>query len=420
MFACIHLPGAPDATKHLRDCAGNFTPEAELTAPNTILFDVSRLNRLYGSLQDIADSIARSTRTFSLHANIAIAPNTETALLAARNFSGISIIPEDAADALARIDIDHLPLTPELWQTLESWGIRTFRDFAALPQTGIAERLGAEGVYLHRLAQGEVNRPLRALQPDISFEERVVLEHALSELEPLLFIVGRILNNQCENLQMHGLAANELHLTLGLENRTAHVRQIRLPLPMRQSKAMLKLLQLDLEAHRPEARVLTVHLLLKPGQPRTIQNGMFVPVTPAPDKLEITLTRIRALVGEQNVGVPELMNTHRPASFRLVNKHPSVVQQLSQQEMKPQLAFRYFNPPLQARVELQGDTPVRLAAGAIRGNVITCAGPWRSSGDWWTENPWKRDEWDVSLNDGAIYRIYREPDQSWFVEGAYD
>ncbi|MGD0436503.1 MAG: hypothetical protein ABSB86_08555, partial [Bryobacteraceae bacterium] len=83
-------------------------------------------------------------------------------------------------------------------------------------------------------------------------------------------------------------------------------------------------------------------------------------------------------------------------------------------------AFRYFRPPTPARVELQNQRPARIAALGIQGKVLNAAGPWRSTGDWWTRTAWNRDEWDVTLTDHALYRIYREPDNRWFIEGAYD
>ena len=65
------------------------------------------------------------------------------------------------------------------------------------------------------------------------------------------------------------------------------------------------------------------------------------------------------------------------------------------------------------------------------------AGPWRSSGDWWTETtketgadkspgPFDREEWDVALanenGEGvALYRIYRDlASGHWFVDASYD
>ena len=183
----------------------------------------------------------------------------------------------------------------------------------------------------------------------------------------------------------------EVRLTLELEDRTEHQRLLRLPVPMRQSKALLKLLQLDLEAHPPQAASQAIRLDLDPVLPRTVQNGLFLPVTPAPDKLEVTLARIRALVGNENAGVAELLNTHHPNPFRLTARQPAadgsarVVACNSDRGVK--LAFRYFHPPLRAKVEMERRRPLRVAAPGVRGNILTYAGPWRTSGDWWTEDP---------------------------------
>ena len=57
----------------------------------------------------------------------------------------------------------------------------------------------------------------------------------------------------------------------------------------------------------------------------------------------------------------------------------------------------------------------------FHGQILEIGGPWRSSGDWWNPDQWNRDEYDLALSDGALYRIYldRAPDK-WFVEGVYD
>ena len=85
----------------------------------------------------------------------------------------------------------------------------------------------------------------------------------------------------------------------------------------------------------------------------------------------------------------------------------------------PHLGFRIFRPPLAARVAVTCGRPGFVAAEGIRGKVLDVAGPWRTSGDWWTSDPWSRDEWDIALSDGAVYRLYCEP-RGWFVEGSYD
>jgi protein ImuB len=149
--------------------------------------------------------------------------------------------------------------------------------------------------------------------------------------------------------------------------------------------------------------------------PRTVQSGIFLPATPAPDKLELTLARIRGIVGENNVGIPQLLDTHHPQPFRLVPGPPIPN---PQSLTASQHAFRYFRPPLPATVELDCNRPFRITASGIYGTVLNAAGPWRTSGDWWTTTAWNRDEWDIALSNGSLYRIYH--DSNWYVEGSYD
>lgn len=414
MYACVYRETAA-APQPLAEVAESFAPLFEMTGAGTVVFDIKGLRRLYGSPRQIAEAIARRA---GAGANVAVAANVETAILAARNFQGVTVIQGRNSDALAPLGIEALPLSPEMFETLDSWGIRTLADFANLPPLGIAERLGPEGLQLQDLARGALDRPLRVHKPDLPYEDRIELEHPVELLEPLLFLLARILNDLCARLESQALAANEITVRLDLENKTEHVRTLRLPLPTRDSKSILKLVQLDLEAHPPSAPMLAVSLDLKPVQPRRVQTDIFLPPTPEPDKLELTLARIRALVGEENVGVPELLDTHRPRAFRLAVRTPAI--QSRERGAALRLALRYFRPPVAAAVRCEASRPVRVDATDIHGAVVTAAGPWRTSGDWWTTDPWARDEWDVALSNDKLYRIYCEPSRQWFVEALYD
>jgi protein ImuB len=402
MFACIHGPSAD-----LPQIAAAFSPAFEQTAPDTVVFRVDGLQRLHGSPRQIAEAIAQRAAG---EINIAIAETADAAIIAARNFPGITVAP-----SLTDLDVSTLPLTEEMAQVLESWGIYTLNQLAQLPETGLAERFGPHGVYLQQLARGATHRPLKIFQPETTYEDRIELDHPVSLLEPLLFLIARLLNDQCARLLSNAMAANEVTIRLELEDRVEHTRTLRLPVPMRESKSLLKLLQMDLEAHPPTAPTLAIALSLKPVHPRTLQTGIFLPVTPAPDKLELTLARIRGIVGENNVGIPELLNTHHPHPYRLVPGPPTPSPQSRRTD---QHAFRYFKPPLRATIDLINNRPVRLSAPGIHGKVLNAAGPWRTSGDWWTTTAWNRDEWDIALTNGALYRIYSDPD--WFIEGSYD
>jgi protein ImuB len=402
IFACIHGPG------DLPAIAASFSPSFEQTAPDTVLFRIDGLQRLHGSPHQIADAIAHRAGE---NINIAIATTADAAIIAARNFPGISVAPN-----LNDLDISTLPLTEEMAQVFESWGIYTLDQLAQLPENGLAERFGPPGVYLQQLARGAIHRPLKIFQPDSTYEDRIELDHPVSLLEPLLFLIARLLNDQCARLLSNAMAANEVTIHLELETHPAHTRTLHLPVPMRESKSLLKLLQMDLEAHPPQAPTVALSLALKPVHPRTVQTGIFLPVTPAPDKLELTLARIRGIVGEHNVGIPELLNTHHPHPYRLANAQPQIASH--QPPITSHHAFRFFRPPLPATVTLDRNRPIRITASGIHGKVLNAAGPWRTSGDWWTSTVWSRDEWDIALSNGSFYRIYSNPD--WFIEGSYD
>src|SRR6185369_11490990 len=161
------------------------------------------------------------------------------------------------------------------------------------------------------------DRPLLLTKPAPSFEKSIELDDPIDLLEPLSFILARLLNQLCANLQAHGLAVDELKLRLKLEDKTEHQRAIRLPFPMRDSRVFLKLLLLDIESHPPKFAIVAVSITCEPAKPRSIQNGLFQPLAPEPEKLELTLARLTRLVGESNVGSPELVDTHRPGAFRI-------------------------------------------------------------------------------------------------------
>ena len=413
MFASLHGSG------NLRAVAFEFSPLVEETAPDTVTFDVSGLDRLFGMAQDVAAAIARRAKETGFEARLALAANPDAAICAARGFTGVSILPQgDEAKFLGSLPLALLNPSPELLETLERWGIRNFQQMAALPPLGIAERLGPEGLRLRQLARGEAQRKLLPLEEPLHFADELELEYPVELLEPLAFVLSRLLNGLTTRLATRALATDELRLRLELEPSASHQRTLRLPVPSLDQRAFLKLLLLDLEAHPPPAPVVKVLLEVNPVKPQAAQSGLFIPCAPEPVKLELTLARIKALVGPDRVGSPMLLDTHRPGAFQMAEfgrRQPAPHDRLPH----TRLILRVYRPPRAARVELQAGQPQFVTAAGIRGKVQERAGPWRTSGDWWTADAWLRDEWDLALTDGALYRIYCEP-RGWFVEGSYD
>jgi protein ImuB len=314
MFACIYIPNASgDTAAALVACASTFSPRVETTGSGTVVFDVEGLERLFGGYSEIAEKIREQARERGLEANVAVASNADAAVCAARGFGGVTVIQRGTEAArLCDLPLDVLSPPAEILETLKRWGIRTLGAFARLPAIAVSERLGQEGVKLHKLAQGAGMRPIVPHVDALRFVEVMELDYDIATIEPLTFILSRMLDQICLRLRSRNLATHELRLALG-----NYVRILNLPLPVRNSRLLTKLFILDLEAHPPGAAIHRVEVEAFPAKPRVTQNGLFVPLSPEPEKLELTLARLQAVVGEENVGSPEILDTHRPDALRI-------------------------------------------------------------------------------------------------------
>ncbi len=424
MYACLHQSGEGDGgSGRLAELARCFSPSIEVTGARTVIFSIAGLGRLIGSPEQIASEICRRGAEMGLAGNLAIAANPNAAELAARALPGVTFIPVGREQAvLGKIPVARAPVSEELRETLVRWGLKTLGDVAELPPIGLAERLGQEGVWLYNLALGRIERPLSLEAPETIYEDSLEVEHAVDRLEPLLFLIARIVNELCRRLESQTRAANQITTILRIEEGRSYTRILELPVPQSDPKPLVKLIQLDLEAHPPPGAVNGVAVRFRPVRPRSTQGGLFVPPAPAPDKLELTLARIRGIVGEQNAGSPRLIETHRPDAFEMTPfRPPEGEREPVRKKGALRVALRFYRPPLEARVRTSERVPRHVRAPGVGGNVVEAAGPWRTSGEWWSEKRWARDEWDLELTDGGVYRVYLElRSRGWFVEGVYD
>lgn len=519
----------------LLDCAQSFSPEVEDTTPDAVLLNLAGLEPLFGPPSQIVHKLAERAWQMGMKINVGAAANPDAAFLAAHGFSGVTLIAEGhEAEFLGRLPVDVLfecfstdaDQASRWLETFERWGVRNLRALAALSEIPVSERLGQQGIRLQKLARGAIQRKLRLFESPPVFEEHVELEYPIVLLEPLAFLLNRTLEQVCARLEARALAAQELRLTLELaqgvdpeeqglkpslsesdnaglkarsstavsgillDNDTAakarsstFTRTLRLPVPMLNAKMFLKLLQLDLQAHPPGAPIVKIHLSAEPARQRAGQSGLFQPVFPESEKLELTLARIAGIVGEGRVGSAELLDTYREDAFEMrhfapvepetkpsghqqgdvaVQEGVTVQQKVNldcreqenvcededlkfppdpessefpvlssssdaQERMSAVIALRLFRPPLRAVVNICEGKPVRLKCihrEEILGDIVWSAGPWRSSGDWSEQEGWSREEWDIAVpveSGLALYRLVEDRlSRNWFVEGMYD
>ncbi len=448
----------------LLDAAWSVSPHVEDAASNAVVLDLEGLGTLFGSNDEIAGELTRRAAALGLTAGVAIASNIEAAILAARGFPGMTVVPEgQERHALSALSIHVLSTDAEVIEVLERWGIETLGALAGLPVLPLSERLGQQGVRLHELANGARARALVLATPDLRFEEEVELDDAVEELDPLSFLLGRLLDQVCARLVARSLALRAVHLRFAIEPRGDQDSELQkngarpkravkrfekvltLPVPVCDSKLLLKLVRLQLQSDPPPGPVHKIALSADAAAPRVTQNGLFVPAAPDPEKLELTIARLAKLVGETNVGSPALVNSHRPGDFRM--RRFAAAEARAQFYVatgaaaenggarKPLHGFRAIRPPLPLHVEIREGAPIRVYFRGRFGKVTSASGPWKTSGSWWQEDAWQQNEWDVALDFGnrqtgpraspaseqGVYRIsYDALRGGWFVRGTFD
>jgi protein ImuB len=531
LYACLYQPPSPDVCGDaprptLELIAREFSPRYERHHDTLVSIDVSGLERMVGrrpnntdrttsqldlrvprdrrgpldSARVIGEALRREAASRGVRVHVAVAGTRMAALVLAHARPGISLVaPGDQAGALAAVPIGVLsslikiagedPIVnvargdDGLLTTFKRWGLKTLGDLAALPRADLTARLGRQALVWQAIARGEDVRPLVPTLDEERFESSFDLDWPIDGLEPLSFVLTRLLEPLSTRLERRDRGTAVLHVVLRLVTREPYARRLELPSPMRDVRTLRMLALLDLESHPPDAAIDRVSVIIDPTPGRILQHTLFTRAQPTPEQLSTLLARLGALMGRDRLGAPAVVDSYRPGAFAMVSfatdhdDRPGT--RGARQECDPQnaasaagsalnamtnivSALRRCRHPVPARVAVDavdGGRPVRVTTdrrGFAGGTVIRCVGPWRSSGNWWIENAdgageaggaggsgttstsaknarstdqphppdptcWNRDEWDVALNDGAVYRIFQDRDTgAWFIDAIVD
>jgi len=474
--ALTTVEGAPPGV--LAEVAREFSPRIEVCSPTEVVLDLSGLERLFGDARTIAEELRRTAADRELRVRVAITGTRTTSRLLVRHRAGLTIVePGNEAAAVAPLPITLLgdltttaaepgtrepgtrergtrePGTLNVIATFRRWGLRTLGDLAALPADDLAARLGRQETDWQRLARGEDTGPLVPAVPEERFEQSLDLEWPVEELEPLSFVLGRLMDQLEAHLVQRDRGAAVLHVRLHLiktdgPTREVHERSLQLPVAIRDARTLRTLALLDLESNPPPAAIDRVTVAVDPTPGRIVQFSLLTRPLPSPEQISTLMARLHALMGETRCGSPAMVDSWEPGAFAMKSFMPPDTNAIHTRRNIPRhrdtgntsgdangiasvAALRRFRHPIPIRVHVKHGKPSSVAMmqrGLSGGAVDSCAGPWRTSGGWWESKgesripaPWDRDEWDVALTGGPTYRLFRaRHSDKWFLEGVVD
>jgi len=455
------------------ECVAQFSPRIEEVSQEAsrgiacaFVLDIAGTERLFGPSQQLAARLRAALRAAGFRVSVAVSANYDAARMMAAATRGLTVIPEGGeADALKNLPLTALELDEEHAETFALWGMRTLGELARAPETELVTRLGAAARVWRQLARGEAAHTFEPIEPALTLEEFCAFETPVEQIDSLLFVGARMIDCLVARAEARALSLAAVTVDLKLENGCLHRRVLRPALPSADRKFLLKLLQLEIGAHPPEAAVVALTLAAEAGPSSKVQLGLFVPQMPEPSRLDVTLARLKALVGDDRVGSPALEDTHRSGGFHIegfasekllptlsaMGPRKRVGQPKSGREAAPaRMALRRVRPPVSVWVELlptlSAKDAERVGHGTFvlsqvsesrpgaprafrdaeeRFEVMAAYGPWRSSGCWWSDGEWDTEEWDVLATkaDGAsaaCLLIYDRKQSAWRLEAFYD
>lgn len=416
----------------------SLCPRVEKRAPSLWMLDLRGL-RVTDWERWAREALVRLETAPGVRAQLGIAPRPALALCAARRADPVRIVeqPDAFVDDLR---FEELGVSQALVQKLHDWGIMFLGELLRLPRQAALERLGPEAAPLWEIARDSRESVLRLESFQEALEQGLEFEVPLETLDPLIFGLNRMVEQLCSRLRLLQRVAAQMELCLQLEGGDTYRHRFTVPAPCREEAVLVRILQTHLETLHFDTGVAGASLRFEASLAASRQLALFESPLRDANRFGETLARLRALAGEDCVGVALPRNSHRPDAFELADplelfggQSPPPAEALpagsaSLHGESVGLPLRRFRPALAARVQVRAHQPAHVAADGLDAPVLESRGPFRLCGDWWDEQAWNHEQWDVLLGGRArgLYRLgcHAGPENTaprvWWVEGCYD
>lgn len=398
----------------LVETAFQYSPYIEATVPHIVTLDLTHAPK-NTCWQHLGEEIVGALQKEQLTSVISFACNPDYAWLASHNDHAVNVI-YDGPLFCANLPLTALGLDSKKLEIFQAWGIRTIHDFLQLPKDDVTARLGIDVQHLWERASGQSKRVLHYLHPPESFIESFEFELPIETVEPLLFLIRRFLQSLCARIGKRQRMVGKMRLYLSLKGKMQHEREFSVPTPTLSVEVLYRILNTYLEVLQLEDPIGDIQLELISTYLVSRQLALFE--KPIPDSFGITLARLEAIVGRTRMGVPARVNNHSPREFTL-EEFPQELPTLNKNSIQYGLPLRRFSSPLPIKVRMLNFRPAWIETPNWEGFLSQVSGPYRFSGEWWSDAPWSIEEWDVQIEGRGLVRLGR-CEGNWTLEGIYN
>jgi hypothetical protein len=378
-----------------------------------------------------SDWIARAHAVlehFDLPVRVAVGPNKFAARAATYVRDGCICAPGEAAQLLAPLRLEVLDVEPAIVERLHLLGIAALGELARLPHGPFVRRFGARAARWHECAHGIDPTPFRPRPYTLQIEAAAFGEGSAAQEEQVYFALRVLAERVCSDLNRAGKAAALLRTTFECENGDLRELDAGFAQATADPRIVLDILRAKLEGLTFDAPITGLKLQALRLEECGTFTTLFSGTQPDPQMLAVAFERLQA------VGTIQAQQAHvRPAHL--------LESRFTYTKCHGERAPLGANVILSERSESKGEgrmdpthapqlrmLPVREVAVKLRGNtpasvesrpVVNCAGPWRVDDGWFESEHIARDEYDVLLEGGLLWRVYRQGEK-WYLRGAYD
>jgi protein ImuB len=383
----------------------HYVSHLTLAPPDGLWAEVSSLQRLYGGLAAIWQTVEQALAEHQLTAWAALGHTPLAARLLARVGRG-----ECSADkghinhALAQLPLAAAEFDQTACTRLNRLGLETLGDVFALPQKELARRLSPELLATIQKIQGTRPDPRAPWQPPHRFRQRADFIQEVEHTQGLLFALQRILAELEDDLCWRQQDTDTLLLVLQHRHQEPTRLRLRTTGPEHRAETFMKLIRLKLDQQPLSAPVVSLVLVVRRFISREAPGGqdLLGETQDLNEAWHTLISRLQARLGEQALTQLSPQPDHRPEFA------------WSAGEVKRSKGSGPVNPqalPRRPLWLLPGPCPLTETP------VAWFSGPERISGGWWDGQRVHRDYYIAQLPGGQLAWVFRDTQNAWFVHG---